>query len=195
MALRKLRARLTGTSDLLMHNGELADPLNPHSRRLKQISAKRVKTDQDYEDMAKIEFMGALYLDRNLHPCIPAKVLEGVILGRGGAARQKREGQQAAKGIFVDSSFPLEYDGPKDAEAMWQDSRFRLSAMVRVQANRILRVRPLIPAGWTADVEITFDDAAVNKEQLSGWLKTAGEEIGIMDWRPRYGRFSVELIK
>ena len=41
---------------LIMHNGQTADPLNPFSKAMKEISGKRKKTDTDYEAMANIEF-------------------------------------------------------------------------------------------------------------------------------------------
>lgn len=194
MALKKLQARLTGTAELLMHNGQTADPLNDYSKRMKEISSKRVKTDQDYEDMARIEFMAGLYLDEKHHPCIPGMILEAAICGRGGAAGKAKARKQATAGIFVEGTFPLEYDGPTDPEEMFENDSTKHVGPVRVQTSKVIRTRPMIPMPWAADVEITYNDRLVNERQVADWLVTAGEEVGLMDWRPRYGRFTVEVL-
>jgi len=54
---------LSGDS-LIMHNGQTADPLNPFSKAMKEISSKRKKTDTDYEAMANIEYRAGLYLNK-----------------------------------------------------------------------------------------------------------------------------------
>lgn len=192
-----LKFKLTGLVPMLMHNGQTANPLNEFSRKIKEISSKRKKTDQDFEDMAKLEFSAGLYLapngDGELRPCIPGIVLEATICGRGGAARKEKAGKQAQASIFCDRDFLLEYDGPKDPEEMWGDPNMRDVTAVRVQSNKIMRTRPKIPAGWTAECEITYNENLVNREDLIRWLEVAGEEVGLMDWRPKYGRFEVEI--
>ena len=58
MAWQTLRYQLTSSSDMLLHNGQMANPLNKWAKLMKQISSKRAKTDADYEEMARIEFLG-----------------------------------------------------------------------------------------------------------------------------------------
>lgn len=192
--MKKIKFRLTGVVPLLMHNGQTADPLNHFSKAMKKYSSKRTKTDEDYEAMAKLEFLAGLYLNENKQPCIPGEVLEGALYGRGGAARKERAGKQGQAAVFCDGVFDLEYDGPKDPEEMWKDEEFRHVAPVRVQSNKVIRTRPKIPTGWTSEGEVTYNEKLVNKDEIVRWLKVAGEEIGLMDWRPKYGRFTVEIL-
>jgi len=79
-----------------MHNGQLADPSNWYSRAIKAISGKRGKTEADYQEMARLEWMGSLYLAQGV-PCIPGYVLEATLIGRGGAARKEKMGRQGFK--------------------------------------------------------------------------------------------------
>lgn len=50
---------------MLMHNGQLADPSNEWARAIKEISGKRAKTAADYEEMARLEWLGSLYLNQH----------------------------------------------------------------------------------------------------------------------------------
>jgi hypothetical protein len=79
---KRLRLHLVGVAPLIMHNGALSDPLNQYSKAIKRISSKRHKVDSDYEEMARLEYHGGLYLHQG-RPCIPGFVVEAALV-RGG---------------------------------------------------------------------------------------------------------------
>jgi hypothetical protein len=56
-----------------------------------------------------------------------------------------------------------------------------------------MRTRPLFPE-WRAEVEVKFLSSLVDAEAVEGWFKLGGELLGIGDFRPRHGRFSVERL-
>jgi hypothetical protein len=186
MAFKTLNFRILGVSPLLMHNGQTADPLNQFSIGLKKISGKRGKTEEDYRALAHLEFLSGLYL-KNKKPCIPGFVMEACLCE---AAKKSRRGKQALSGIFVNEDSELIYDGPQDPEKMWEDESFRLSASVRIQKNRVMRTRPRFDK-WEAVVAISFDDKVLNASDVEEILKSACD-VGLCDWRPKFGRFSAE---
>lgn len=187
--IEKLSYRIRGVAPLIMHNGQLADPANEWTRAVKEISGKRKKTDADYEEMARLEWMGGLYLHEG-EPCIPGYVLEGVLIGKGGAARKQRMGKQAAAGLYALENFPLEYEGPRDPVEMWKDKRFQLRVPVVVNTSRVIRTRPIFNE-WAATVAVEVDTELVNVDDVDLWMKIAGKQVGFMDWRPKCGRFEV----
>jgi len=176
-----------------MHNGQLADPSNWYSRKIKEISSKRKKVDADFEEMARLEFLGGLYLADN-QPCIPNYVFEAAIIGKGGAARKERMGKEAAAGFYVTESAELEYDGPRNPDELWEDKRFRSRVPVRVGQARIMRTRPVFKPPWSAVIVAEFDGDLLNGEDVRRWIEVAGPQVGLMDWRPRYGRFEVKWL-
>ena len=186
MSYQSLKFKITGVSPLLMHNGQLVDPLNYYSQKLKEITKKRMKTDSDQEEMGKIEYFGGLYLSGGA-PCIPGEMIEAALIK--GAMKEKR-GPQAKAAILVDSNPPLEYEGPKTPEELWEDERFRLRVAVKVGQAKIMRTRPRFE-GWSADLEVKYLPSLLNPKEVKSFLVTAGEQIGIGDWRPRFGRFEV----
>jgi hypothetical protein len=187
---RFFSATISGLSPLVMHNGQLADPLNPFSKAMKAVSSKRKKTDADLAAMADIEWKGGLYVDANGAPVIPSRVLEAVIAK--GATRSK-EGKQALSGVFVETDGALSFAGAgKTVDEMCADPFFRLTVGVRVGQARVMRTRPIFH-----DWRITFEVSASNEvvadaAALHRWLSDAGAFIGLGDYRPRYGRFTVE---
>lgn len=89
--------------------------------------------------------------------------------------------------------FALEYDGPRKPEELWEDDRFRLSVGVRVQRSRIQRTRARFPA-WAATVAVDFMPVELNASDIEEMMAVAGMRIGLMDWRPRFGRFTAERL-
>lgn len=188
MALKPLKFKIVGVaSALIMHNGDLANPLGKFAKAIKAISAKRKKTDADFEQMAKLEFFGSLYMKDGV-PVIPAFVVEATIIS--GAKKAKR-GNDAKAGIFCMADAVLEYEGPKGVEELWADERFRIQCGVRVGQARVIRTRPKFDK-WSIVVELTYDDQILNEADVRDFLIKAGAEVGFCDWRPKHGRFHVE---
>lgn len=184
---RTLRFRITGAAPLLMHNGRLADPLDEHARGMAVVAAKRAKTEADHLRLAELEFLGGLYLSGGV-PCIPGEMIEAALVR---AAAQARRAPKARAGLLVRDDPRLEYEGPQDPHALWADARFRLRAPVRVGMSRVMRTRPMF-ATWAAEVAVEFLPGLLNAADVRGFLVAAGEQVGIGDWRPRFGRFWVE---
>jgi hypothetical protein len=189
MAYDTLRFRITGVSPLVMHNGRMADPTSAFSRDIRKISGKRKKTEADFFEIARLELLGSLYLTRG-EPCLPGEVLEACVVR--GAVNQKR-GKAAKAGILCLGSFPLEYEGPRDPLQLWEQEKFRLVAGVKLGNSRVMRTRPVFPQ-WAVEIEVKYNPLAVNADEVENFLVIAGEFEGIGDWRPRFGRFSVQRL-
>lgn len=185
MAWQTVTYRLTSDCPMLAHNGQTADPLNKWSKLMKQVSGKRKKTDADYEELAKLEFFAGLYMGKD-GPIIPAANIDSMIVN---AAKKLREGPTAKAGVFCLNDASMEYEGPRDPEAMWAAETFRHVAIVRVQTARVARTRPIFRE-WAANVQLNIEDSIVNVAQVDAWMNVAGTQIGLGDWRPQHGRFS-----
>lgn len=186
------RLTCTGTTPLLMHNAQLSDPLNPIAKAMKRISAKRTKTEEDYEAMARLEFEGGLYLDPDMGPHVPGQNFERCLVD---AARITKSGKKIERGVFVETNVnPLGYKGPRTVAELWADQNFRHSASVKVGTNRVTRTRPQFRT-WTVAADAQYDPSVINLDELREIATTAGMMIGLGDWRPRFGRFTAEVEK
>jgi len=172
-----------------MHNGQTADPSNRWAKALKQVSSKRKKTDADYEEMARLEFAAGLYMDKG-GPVLPSYLIESMIVN---AAKKVREGPMAKSGCFCLNHARLEYDGPRTVDELWADEEYRFSAIVRVGMARVARMRPIFHE-WAATITLSIEDEVVNIARVDDWMQIAGTQVGIGDWRPKFGRFTAERL-
>ena len=174
---------------LLMHNGQLADPLNQWSKKISEVSAVRKKTETNYNDLAEFEFHGSLYTKDN-KVIIPAEMLEASIVN--GAKKFKKGGTFKAAMYVEDHAF-LNFGENIKADKLWKKKeKYSSRASARVGTNRVIRTRPKFD-NWSVSFTIAYDSTLINKEDLEKALENAGALYGLGDWRPRYGRFKVTL--
>lgn len=188
-----IKAKLTGTRPLLMHSDKLSDPLNPLTKAHKALTNKssRNKTDEDHEMIAKSEWMAGLYYDDELGPYIPGVNIEGALVAGG---KLRRLGANLKRSVEVmDERYKLEYTGPRDLASLWNEGYYDARS-VKVTTSRIIRYRPIFRQ-WAVTCEIAFDEASIDKADVVRCLEDAGAYCGIGDYRPKFGRFSVEILK
>lgn len=192
--MKTINTKWTGIRPLVMHNGLMADPTNPHTRRIKEITSKGSKklTDSDYEERDRLEWEAGLYWDDNVGACVPSDNIERCIqLG----AQKSRIGKDVQAAVFCSEPIiKLDYEGPRDKAKLYQSERFQLRKGVAVQKSRIIRLRPMFPTGWSITFALEFDDSIINQKNLEKAMVDAGALIGLGDWRPKFGRFTVEMI-
>lgn len=189
MAWQTLTFQLSSSAPLLLHNGQMADPTNKFAKALKQISGKRAKTDADFEKMAEIEFKAGLYMSA-FGPVLPSFVIDAVLVA---AAKKSRDGNDAKAGVFCPENALLQYEGPCTADDLWMDESFRHVAIVRVGTARVARCRPVFNS-WTAVVKVSVETSVVNPARVDDWMAVAGTQIGVGDWRPKFGRFQAQRL-
>ena len=185
-----VKRRLVGVAPLILNNGRLANPLDDFAKALKKITQKRHKTDADFEEVAKIEWYGSLYLKHG-NICIPGAMVDACLIN---AAKKLRKGIQAKAGLFSLGDWPLEYDGPSDIDTLWEDGRCRFTTQCRPQSKAtVMRTRPRFEE-WAIDVEIAFNPDVLNASDIDEFLRIGGRDCGLGNWRPRFGRFEVQTM-
>ena len=183
-----VRAKLTGTAPLLMHNGQLCDPRNKWAIALAKVVKGKAK---DLLEAQRIEFLGGLYLDDNQAPCITGDMVYAAVI-KGAAARKL--GKEAKAGVYESAPFfPLQYDGPRTPEELYDDPRFRDYRGVRVGQVRVQRSRPIFRR-WAVEIALDFDRSIIGRDDIVSALERAGHVVGLGDYRPRFGRFNVEVL-
>lgn len=200
---KQVEFSIQSISPLIMHDGKKqTNPLHPLTKEIKRFSSKKPKTEEDLLSLAKLEWLGGLYVQEmpkvevqggNVRftggkgVCIPSDVLEAMLIN---GAKKRKLGTQFKSGILIDQDFLLEYDGSKDIESLWNDGRFTDTRPVRVQKNAVMRCRPIFPK-WGLTFTVNYLPSSINKDQIQEALETAGIVAAIGDNRPKYGRFVI----
>lgn len=182
--MAKFELTLQGTAPLLMHSSRLSDPLDPAAKAMKKVSGKRTKTDDDHEEMGRLEHAGSLYLN-DQGPFVPGENIWRMLQD---AAKKHKMGVKVKEGLLITDDAPLLYEGPRTADGLWSDKNFVHRASVKVGQARVMRTRPQFQ-NWAVVVTGDYDPAILDFEEIQTIVETAGLRIGLGDWRPKFGRF------
>src|SRR5262245_4789228 len=207
MALKQLTVRLMGFSQLILHNGLMANPLHPFAKQMKKLTSKRSKTDEDLALIADVEWLACWYYedgkcdfvtDNNSvlvgdygRLIMPGYVLESMLVN---AAKKNKLGMQFKSGVFVDGDGELLITPEKSLTDMLADQNFRIVTLERVQQARVTRCRPYLKQ-WGVVFTISYEDTIVDKAQIEQALDVGGKIVGLCERRPRHGRFTFEVVK
>lgn len=182
---------IKGIRPLVMHNEQLADPLNKWTRLVAEISKKKNKTEDDLLEMSRREWFGGLYYDEENGIHVPERCFERML--RDAAAKEKR-GKDVRSAVLVIDPAKVVYKGPKEPQKLWDAGGFLLRATVGQAGKRIVRSRPMFP-DWSVTFTINYDEAVLQASDIDRFMEVAGRLCGLGDWRPKYGRFVVEGAK
>ena len=211
--MRNFTIRVTGMSELLMHNGRLVNPMDQATKEVGDATRawKKNATDENFYALARAEFMGGLYYhkegDTVIGPYWPSENLH-TSLKKAGAKIKRGRGtlkNPVAAAVLWDSQInPLSYvgsrpgtNGPRDAEELWADESYRLVKAAKVGQAKIMRTRPKFREWWF-EASGKLDTEILDLDDLQAVAEVAGQLVGLGDWRPEkggvYGRFTA-LVK
>lgn len=188
---------LIGNYPYIMHSDRMVDALDPITKAHKKLTSKKTgKTEADAEEISRLEFVGALYLDAEFGPYLPGDNIQRCLLD---ASKMNRLGTKLERGVFIDSDVnPLAYTGPRDQDGLWADPTFRFRKSVKQgtskQSPRLMKTRPIFRQ-WRCQAHGLLDETQLNFEELVMVAENAGTFIGLGDWRPRFGRFTAIVEK
>ena len=184
----------TGTRPLLVHNVQLASPLNSYAKRIKEITGKRTKTDEDRLAIARLEFEGGLYFDQVIGPYLPGMYMFRCLQE---GAKFTRDGKKIERGVTVDEfMMPLLYKGPRTLDGLWGtdgDSSFVDMRTVVVSRQKVDRTRPIF-TDWAVECNLFYDPEVIDFEDLCRIANNAGRMEGLGDYRKFYGRWTADLV-
>lgn len=188
MALQERVVSVVGVSPLLMHNVQLADPLNKFAKQLKAVSGKRKKTDEDHAEMSRIEWLGGLYVNADGLLIIPSSMVEAAIYS---GAKKSKLGKAFQSAVFVQDDAILDIGVKRKAVDLISDDQYRDVRGVRVGQARVMRTRPIFRK-WKTTFTVLFDDEQVNESEVTRAIQDGGSKCGFGDFRPKFGRFEME---
>jgi hypothetical protein len=131
-----------------------------------------------------------LYL-KNKKIVIPSYVLEATIIG---GAKKDRRGQDFKAAMFVEDDYSLIYKGEQDPTKLYENKEFVDQSLVVINRQKVVTTRPIFKE-WKLEMEIAYYPEILNEKEIITATEKAGMYVGLCDNRPRYGRFTVEVIK
>lgn len=195
--MKELVLRFIGESPLLMHSDRGANIQDPGAKAHKALTSKRLKTDDDHYEIARSEFMLALYMN-NKGPIMPTTNIRSCLIA---GARLSKLGKKLERGMLIlEDHVALQFDGPKTAKALWDaGSKYVDMRGVVVAGKRIMRCRPRFAPPWSFETAIQYDETQVEEREILKSAADGGRYVGLLDYRVAckgtMGRFSVEMVQ
>lgn len=187
--MKILKFKIKGVCPLLEHDDKTANPFNDFSRRLKAISSKRKKTEDDLLAMARIEWESALYYTPKEGYFMKAECFEGAFYE---AAKTKKLGKTFKEAVRIPDNPAFHFKHEKlTPEKLFQKEEYKDFRTVKIQRAKVLRCRPIFNE-WGCEVNIWYEETRLNEQEIIDVVNYAGRYIGLCDYRPKYGRFAVE---
>ena len=173
--------RIRGTQDLLFHRWS-NEAVAAKAEAEKGSTAKKTDDLESY-----------VYRDDEGFVCLPARYIIRSIVESGRNFQDPRSSRKMAKELVQASVManellsPVLVNGKPVKEWDYEDRQ-----RVCIMRSAITRTRPAFRKGWEAEVTlVSLVPQYVTPEFLRKLVDSAGLLIGVGDFRPSYGRFSV----
>lgn len=186
----KLTLTLTGDRPVLLHNGRLANPLDPYTQQLKALTSKRKKTDDDLIAIMRVEARGGAYETSDNLLAFPTQNVWRSIYD---AAKAYKRGEDIKRALLSSAAMePLYVNGQTvDVDEYLSNPEHIDYRPVAVQRAKTMRARPVVH-GWSTTHHFELLDDVIDPRDLGPIIERAGRLVGIGDWRPTFGGFTCE---
>jgi hypothetical protein len=181
--------RFEGTAPLLHHADTFIDPTHPLTREFKALTAKSraTRTIDDEMNLSRLEWLAGIYHDEDIGPYWPGRNVKRAITK---AATRFKKGDPLKHGLIVEQfKIPLEYDGPRDLDALWEEGYRDMCGAVNsgISRGRVLRCRAMFEE-WTLTFDMSWDPKACDRDTLERIVDIT-QVRGLGDRRPEFGTF------
>lgn len=192
MAYKSISFHIRGTAPgILMHNPRMADPLDPFAKELKRLTKRKNRTEEQENEISRVEWEGSFYYDDKIGPYIPGWNIVAMFIE---AAKKKKLGKDVkAAVISAEEKWPLIYTGPRKVPEMWAKG-YWLRRSMKMGTKRIIRTRPLFK-DWELKFTLEYMPQIMDHDTIGDLANDAAMIIGLLDSRPNYGRFEVVSVK
>lgn len=172
----RVAVTIEGSAAMLFHRWN-CDAVDEKAKAAKGSAAKKSDNVESY-----------VYRNDDGDICMPGEYLRQAIIHAAKFRQDPRSPRKSAMDLFKAAIVPLSELaslGVKDWD--YEDRR-----RVTVQRNGITRIRPAMKAGWRCTVELMCNiPEYVDPLLLRQVIDDAGRLIGVADFRPTFGRFTV----
>jgi len=164
-------------------------PLIFHKYNVEEVASKKAaKKGSKEKNSDNVESF--IYRDVDNHICLPGEYLRMALVYASKFKQDPRSPRKSAMDLFKAGLFPLtDLAKVNGGTKVWD---FIDQRRVVVQRNAISRMRPAFLKGWTAEIEMSVIlPEYIDRHLFREVLEMAGRLIGVGDFRPTYGRFSI----
>lgn len=174
--------RVIGVAPLLFHAWNV-EAVDEKSKAAKGSKAKKTDDVESY-----------VYRTNDNRIGIPGKNFHATLIEAGRSMQDPRSPRKALRDMVRAGLTPLDVVAPLIPDTEEWD--YLDKQRVTVQRAGITRVRPAMKEGWECEFRLLVNlPEYLNTQLLATLVGNAGRLVGLCDFRPSYGRFSVSAMK
>jgi len=171
---------IEGSADMLFHRWNV-EGVDEKAKAAKGSKAKKTDDIESY-----------VYRLDNGHLGLPGEYLRQAIIHAAKYKQDPRSPRKSAMDLFKAGIVCLTQLADLGVKTWDYEDRRRAV----IQRNAINRTRPAMKVGWEADFEFLINlPEYINTTLFQAVIADAGRLVGVGDFRPTYGRFSVTNFK
>lgn len=187
--MKKLTFKVEGTQPLMLNNAQVVNPFNKYTVALKPLTAKKKKTEEDMEQIYKLQFESSLYIKNGVY-IIPADHFWKSVCT---AAKEQKLGKKFEQSFQIYDDCVLNFP-EKDmtpAELFAEKSHVDIRDGVIMGRSRVPVCRAIFPK-WSTLVEAWYDETQIDEKDIVMIFEIAGLRYGVGTYRQRFGKFTAK---
>lgn len=190
--MKSIKFRITGTMPLMLNNPQTVNPFNEFTKKLKPLTSKRTKTDDDMLEIYKLKFLASLYTNSQGKYILPAEHVANALIA---AAKERKLGAKFTRSMQVMNDSIIDFkDADKTPEQLYEIGTYVDIRAVGIKNSKVPTARAIIPE-WSLTTEVWYDETQLDEKDIKDCMEIAGLRYGVGTFRKIYGKFKAEKIK
>lgn len=179
---------IRGRTRHTQHNPQTVNPRNEYARAMKAITSKRKKSEEELEELARLEWEASLYL-KDGKIVVPGNVIEGALCEAG---RKSKTGPEVRAGLWSPGSWELDFPGKeRPIQEIMEDENHFYVTRVGIKTSSIMRTRASFPV-WSLRFRVCYLKEIFGERDIFNLVEVLGNFVGLSDCRTKMGgRFDI----
>lgn len=197
MQIDTMKIEVVGLTPMLIHNGRTANPLDPYAKKMKSLTSKRQKTEDDIIALLDVQWESALYWNNEIGLHMPSENLFAAF--HKGAKKHKLGVKVGGISFPSPIGYPIITKNHMDFDKLKADPSNKFVKPVTIQRAKTISCRPIL-FPWELNFELEFDTSIIDPNEIKTILTTMSQRIGFGVWTPGspkpgyHGKFLIKKI-
>ena len=192
--MKTLKFKIIGTQPLMLNNNQTVNPFNEYAKKMKALTSKRKKTEDDMVALYGLQFESSLYLARdNKTYIIPSDHFWKSVCP---AAKEFKLGKKFEQSFQIFDDCILEFPEKHMSPSELYDEGSHVDVRVgTIMGRSKVPVCRAIFNEWSTEVTCHFDESQIEEPDIIKMFEIAGLRYGVGTYRKRFGKFVTKLTK
>lgn len=193
--MNELKFTIHGTEPMLQNNPRTVDTFDEFAIAKKVITSKRAKTEEDQYELRRLEVESKIYMwEEAIY--VPGRWVAAAVAANSWAQAKIKKAEVRSAVFVRDSKIPLQYDGmelvktPGDISG---NKRFIESMPLKQGQVKVFKCFPRFD-DWSFSTALDYDPSIIDEASLRALLEYSAKFGGYGDFRPTYGRATIEFL-